>query len=130
MSTPVIAAPIRVSLQIFIGAECRSNFQVAYVDHGAGRLVRTVDLTGRTFRLIIRKDDTTRAVATDTDLPENGAINVMEGDSSRIAIFLPSTLTTAFGPGRYTFSILDKTDAATGAIALIARGPCYVDHGV
>lgn len=128
--TPVIVAPIRASLQIFIGAECRSNFQVAYVDNAAGRLVRTVDLTGRTFRLIIRKDDAGRTVVVDTELPGNGTINVLDGDPSRIAISLSSTLTSSLVPGRHTFSILDKTDAIAGAAAIVALGPCYVEQGI
>lgn len=128
--TPVIAAPIRASLQIFIGAECRSNFQIAYVDHGAGKLVRTVNLTGRTFRLVIRKADATRAIVVDTDLPSNGLVGVMENDPSRIAINLPSTFTATFAPGRHTFFIQDKTDAITGAAAIVALGPCYIMEGV
>lgn len=130
MTSPIIAAPIRADLQIFIGAECRSNFQIAYVDHGAGKLVRTVDLTGRVFRMLIRKADASRAVLIDTDNPSSGTVGLLDGDPTRIAITLPSTLTTTFAPGRYTFTILDDTDAAGGATALIATGPCFIDYGI
>lgn len=128
MTTPVIAAPIRAELQIYIGAECRSNFQVAYVDHGAGQLVRAVDMTGRTFTMTIRKADSARTLLIDTATPGQGTIALLPGDATRIAINLPSTLTATFQPGRYTFSILDVTDAGAGAAALIATGPCTIDY--
>jgi hypothetical protein len=128
MSTPVIAAPIRAELQIFIGAECKSNFQVAYVDQGAGQLVRAVDMSGRTFRMVIRKADATRAVLMDTATPGNGSVGLLAGDSTRIAINLPSSLTDTFARGRYTYTILDKTDEGTGGTALVATGDCFIDY--
>jgi hypothetical protein len=128
MSTPVIAAPIRADLQIFIGAECKSNFQVAYVDPAAGGIVRVVNMAGRSFRMEIRKADSSRTLLINTANGGSGSTGLLAGDTTRIAINLPSTLTATFPAGRYTYSIYDKTDENDGATALVATGACYIDY--